>query len=90
MDCNGSTGCGDRAAKESAPLSARIESLSKHHGIPIVSESTRKPVPDFAALERNGARETGSGQTYVIDRRWYLPPAGGLSAAVPRAGRPRR
>ena len=48
-------------------LSSRIESLSKHYGIPIIiSESTRKLVPDFAALELDAVAVVGKTEAVKI------------------------
>jgi len=48
-------------------LSSRIESLTKHYGLPIiVSESTRRLVPDFAALELDAVALVGKTEAVEI------------------------
>ncbi|MGH6926843.1 MAG: adenylate/guanylate cyclase domain-containing protein, partial [Dongiaceae bacterium] len=48
------------ALGDAVNLSSRIEALSKHYGIPIIiSESTRKLVPDFAAIELDAVAVVG-------------------------------
>jgi adenylate cyclase len=51
------------ALGDAVNLSSRIESLSKHYGIPIIiSESTRRLVPDFAALELDAVAVVGKSE----------------------------
>ena len=55
------------ALGDAVNLSSRIESLSKHYGIPIIiSESTRKLVPDFAALELDAVAVVGKTEAVKI------------------------
>jgi adenylate cyclase len=55
------------ALGDAVNLSSRIESLSKHYGIPIIiSESTRKLVPDFAALELDAVAVVGKSEAVKI------------------------
>jgi adenylate cyclase len=55
------------ALGDAVNLSSRIESLSKHYGIPIIiSESTRKLVTDFAALELDAVAVVGKTEAVKI------------------------
>jgi adenylate cyclase len=55
------------ALGDAVNLSSRIESLSKHYGIPIIiSESTRKLVPDFAAIELDAVAVIGKSEAARI------------------------
>jgi adenylate cyclase len=55
------------ALGDAVNLSSRIESLSKHYGIPIIiSESTRNLVPDFAALELDAVAVVGKTEAVKI------------------------
>lgn len=55
------------ALGDAVNLSSRIESLSKHYGIPIIiSESTRRLVPDFAALELDAVAVVGKTEAVRI------------------------
>ncbi|HUL07423.1 MAG TPA: adenylate/guanylate cyclase domain-containing protein, partial [Candidatus Acidoferrum sp.] len=55
------------ALGDAVNLSSRIESLSKHYGIPIIiSESTRSLVPDFAALELDAVAVVGKTEAVKI------------------------
>jgi adenylate cyclase len=55
------------ALGDAVNLSSRIESLSKHYGIPIIiSESTRRLVPDFAALELDAVAVVGKTEAVKI------------------------
>jgi adenylate cyclase len=55
------------ALGDAVNLSSRIESLSKHYGIPIIiSESTRKLVPDFAAIELDAVAVVGKSEAARI------------------------
>jgi adenylate cyclase len=55
------------ALGDAVNLSSRIESLSKHYGIPIIiSESTRSLVPDFAALELDAVAVVGKSEAVRI------------------------
>jgi adenylate cyclase len=55
------------ALGDAVNLSSRIESLSKHYGIPIIiSESTRRLVPDFAALELDAVAVVGKSEVARI------------------------
>jgi adenylate cyclase len=83
------------ALGDAVNLSSRIESLSKHYGIPIIiSESTRKLVPDFAAIELDAVAVVGKTEIARIygllgppeEARTRLLPAG--RAPRPAAGCP--
>jgi len=55
------------ALGDAVNLSSRIESLSKHYGVPIIiSESTRKLVPEFAALELDAVAVVGKTEAVRI------------------------
>src|SRR5882724_1297247 len=55
------------ALGDAVNLSSRIESLSKHYGVPIIiSESTRKLVPEFAALELDAVAVVGKTEAVKI------------------------
>jgi len=55
------------ALGDAVNLSSRIESLSKHYGIPIIiSESTRRLVSDFAALELDAVAVVGKTEAVKI------------------------
>src|SRR5215470_13184326 len=55
------------ALGDAVNLSSRIESLSKHYGIPIIiSESTRSLVHDFAALELDAVAVVGKTESVKI------------------------